>query len=406
MPKKGYSNLAFPVGGLNRKYGYQSQPPYTTPDCLNVRPSDVVKGRGRGGSRPGLEKAFSEQLGSGYPVNLLGNITVMNYASSSLEIGVTHTGTYSFVPVFTKTGGNISLIFSTYVPGQPYSAKSFTVPMVAGANTAKFITFDGWLGVTGLTMASCHLTGTLPSFAALTELTDLEFHSNSLSGTLPSFSANTKLVTCYCASNAFTGTLPAFSACTNLVTFNCGTNQFSSTLPSFATCTKLEKFYSHANSFSGTLPDFSACTKLKEFYISDNTFNSTATDYGLLTDLEYIDVSRNQFAGYGPSLLYATKIKEYYAASNLYSYGPVGMNSNHAMTHFDMSHNVIPTAQIDITLSKLATEQLWREANAGNLPSCTVNLQGDAGENQAPSDLTVVTNLRSKGWTVSVTGSL
>lgn len=51
--------LHFPVGGLDRRYGYQSQPPFTTPDCLNVRSVDINEGRERGGSRPGITELIA-----------------------------------------------------------------------------------------------------------------------------------------------------------------------------------------------------------------------------------------------------------------------------------------------------------------------------------------------------------
>lgn len=46
--------LAFPVGGLNRRTGFDSQPRGTTPWAINVRPEDPGTLRLRGGSRPGL----------------------------------------------------------------------------------------------------------------------------------------------------------------------------------------------------------------------------------------------------------------------------------------------------------------------------------------------------------------
>lgn len=52
------------MGGLNRRYGYQSQPPFTTPDCNNVRPITGADRRARGGSRPGLSKVNASQFGS------------------------------------------------------------------------------------------------------------------------------------------------------------------------------------------------------------------------------------------------------------------------------------------------------------------------------------------------------
>lgn len=56
-----------PAGGLDRNYGYQSQPPYTICDGNNVRCRDVFEMRERLGSRPGLTKAFPQQLGNEVP---------------------------------------------------------------------------------------------------------------------------------------------------------------------------------------------------------------------------------------------------------------------------------------------------------------------------------------------------
>lgn len=70
-------DLRFPLGGLHRRSGYQQQQPYTTPDCLNVWPSDVFGERLRGGSRPGLAKAFTQQLGSGLSVRMLANVDIV-----------------------------------------------------------------------------------------------------------------------------------------------------------------------------------------------------------------------------------------------------------------------------------------------------------------------------------------
>ena len=64
-----YKNLLFPLGGLDRKRAYQSQPPYTTMDALNVRPYRMVSRRMSGGSRPGIQKWYPESIGG--KVNML-----------------------------------------------------------------------------------------------------------------------------------------------------------------------------------------------------------------------------------------------------------------------------------------------------------------------------------------------
>jgi len=76
MGKQRAIELQFPSGGLHRRFAFQKQPPYTTPDCLNVWPDSSLSGRTSGGSRPGLEKAFALQLGSGNPVRLLHEMRV------------------------------------------------------------------------------------------------------------------------------------------------------------------------------------------------------------------------------------------------------------------------------------------------------------------------------------------
>ena len=69
--------LTFPLGGLDRRFAYQTQPPWTTPDCLNVRPEGPIEGRERGGSRPGLMKAYPTLLAGGKPIRLLNDVTYM-----------------------------------------------------------------------------------------------------------------------------------------------------------------------------------------------------------------------------------------------------------------------------------------------------------------------------------------
>ena len=74
MAKQKRVQVHFPLGGLNRRGAYKQQPPYTTPDCMNVRPMASIEGRERGGSRPGLMRSHVDALGG--PVRLLSPMTV------------------------------------------------------------------------------------------------------------------------------------------------------------------------------------------------------------------------------------------------------------------------------------------------------------------------------------------
>lgn len=76
MPKRVRPvRLLFPAGGLNRRFAHRQQPPYTTPLACNVRPFGPIDRRNRAGSRPGIGKAFPDELGSGKPVLMLAEVT-------------------------------------------------------------------------------------------------------------------------------------------------------------------------------------------------------------------------------------------------------------------------------------------------------------------------------------------
>lgn len=55
--------IGFPAGGFEKKVSYRQDKPFATPDCLNVRPAEVIEGRERGGSRPGLQGPSGQDLG-------------------------------------------------------------------------------------------------------------------------------------------------------------------------------------------------------------------------------------------------------------------------------------------------------------------------------------------------------
>lgn len=70
-------DLKFPVGGLVRRYGYQSQEPGTTPDCENVRAYDTLEGRERGGSRPGMVSCRDTEDMPVAPIQALGSVEIV-----------------------------------------------------------------------------------------------------------------------------------------------------------------------------------------------------------------------------------------------------------------------------------------------------------------------------------------
>lgn len=133
--KKGISTLLFPAGGLNRSTAYQSQPPYTCSDALNVRSSDVFLGRGRGGSRPGLIKSHATQLGSGNPVRMLGTVTYL------VSDGLTFWADEFEGTVMGSTWSNAAF-FGAALPSVSGSSATLTYGTSAGAMRAAYTALD------------------------------------------------------------------------------------------------------------------------------------------------------------------------------------------------------------------------------------------------------------------------
>lgn len=69
--QKSIKRLVWPAAGVNKRYAVQSQPPFSAPLALNCI-NDAIS-RERGGSRPGLAKAFTTDLSS--PIRMLNTVT-------------------------------------------------------------------------------------------------------------------------------------------------------------------------------------------------------------------------------------------------------------------------------------------------------------------------------------------
>ena len=74
MAKQRALTLRWPTGGVDRRLGFQSQSPFTTPAASNVYSDEVVQGRARGGARPGLSKAITTDRTGWYQA--LGSINI------------------------------------------------------------------------------------------------------------------------------------------------------------------------------------------------------------------------------------------------------------------------------------------------------------------------------------------
>jgi len=107
------ATMYFPMKGLDKANPPSVQPQHTTPDCNNVRP--LAGNRFQGGQRPGLKKAYGQQIGgAAKPIVWLGSVTTFDapflgsaydsYSVAPDNAGINSTGASRwFAQTFTTT---------------------------------------------------------------------------------------------------------------------------------------------------------------------------------------------------------------------------------------------------------------------------------------------------------------
>jgi len=150
MAKKRELHVPFPLAGLNRSGAYRQQPPYSSPDMLNVRGAAALERRERGGSRPGLVYSHDDDIGSN--VRMLTTMTLAlgdsftiwsdTFGGSSLASAWTQAPWASAVPSvlpsslvsvdYTTSEGEVVADALTIDTSQPYTVEMFLAPW-AGA---------------------------------------------------------------------------------------------------------------------------------------------------------------------------------------------------------------------------------------------------------------------------------
>lgn len=76
---EGVQEIPLPLGGYSDGMSPDRQDQMTSGYMLNCRPRDVLEGRLRLGQRPGMAKAYSQQIGGdACPIVWLGSITTVD----------------------------------------------------------------------------------------------------------------------------------------------------------------------------------------------------------------------------------------------------------------------------------------------------------------------------------------
>jgi hypothetical protein len=159
----------------------------------------------------------------------------------------------------------------------------------------------------------------------------------------------------YCYANQLTGSIPDLSANTALTQFYCYANQLTGSIPDLSANTALTQFYCYANQLTGSIPDLSANTALTQFYCNSN-----------------------QLTGWDGGSVSAT-LGNYHAGSQ------------------NAPGSGLSSPDVDGMLAAFV-------AAGRNSGTRIINLSG--GLNAAPSATGEghIDTLRSRGWTVTVTG--
>ncbi len=172
------------------------------------------------------------------------------------------------------------------------------------------VTVDGTpKRVTGLTLGSKSLTGSLPpALGDLSALERLRIYSNSLTGGIPSELGNlTALTDLRLYSNSLTGGIPStLGNLTKLQQLYLSSNDIGGEIPAtLGELTDLENLLLHSNSLTGTIPSaLGKLTSLNQLSLHANELSGEIPgELGGLSELTSLSIERNNLTGHLPRSL-------------------------------------------------------------------------------------------------------
>lgn len=154
--------LPFPSGGINRRFAYSTQPELTTPDALNVWPQSIDGQRYRGGTRPGFEKAWAQQIGSANPVNMLEYVSWANSGVLTHQLYAACNGAVYRDVAGTMTSVASGALGTSYTQGTDIGQKLYLADYSNTGGTVKVV--DPSANTIGPLVAT---EGSVPTFCKL-----------------------------------------------------------------------------------------------------------------------------------------------------------------------------------------------------------------------------------------------
>ncbi|KAA8536103.1 hypothetical protein F0562_028581 [Nyssa sinensis] len=167
---------------------------------------------------------------------------------------------------------------------------------------------DQLLRLLVLDLSRNSLTGSIPSFASLRNLTFLDMSLNFLSGTIPpAIGTLSKLKFLNFSNNSLSSSIPAqLGDLSNLVDLDLSFNSLSGSVPSdLRGLRNLQKILIGHNFLAGALPNnlFPALTQLQFVVLNHNNFTGDLPDiFWSMSELHFLDASCNNFTGILPNL--------------------------------------------------------------------------------------------------------
>ena len=121
-----------------------------------------------------------------------------------------------------------------------------------------------------LRISGGNITGSLPNFTYLLNLTILDLNKNHINGIIPNFQLP-NLFKLELSDNNFSGQIPDFSGLPNLQELDLERNQLSGQIPDFSAIPQLDNLRLHHNLLSGYIPNFTNLPLLEHLLVCPNS---------------------------------------------------------------------------------------------------------------------------------------
>ncbi len=196
--------------------------------------------------------------------------------------------------------------------------------------------------------------------AGNTTVTGISLGSNNLTGTLSSLAGLPNLASIDVSFNGLTGDLPALAGLTHLTYFDANFNSLTGPIPPLAGLTNLRQFLVENNALSGGIPTLQGLSALQAFEVDRNLLTGPIPPLTGLTTLTYLSVFSNQLSGGFPDLTGLTQLNALLLSNNRLSGGiPVdALAIPTDLIYFQIDHNgftgAIPTAPTTLTAGQSA----------------------------------------------------